>query len=314
MRYLLCSILLICLCIGPLIIHADASVRIMPLGDSVTRGGSQADSPYPSYRYYLYESLTDAGYSVDFVGSTSDPRFTRFTFDQQHEGHGGYTTVKMLGTSSSSPLTSWLASAPVPDIVLMHVGTNDVIQQVPMATRLANVEAIVGLLRQKNPKVRVLMAQIIPTGDSFRNSNSGLITYNQALPALAARLSTPASPVTVVDQYSGYHGVNDNQYDGIHPRTSGEQKMAAKWYAALVPVLGAPGNPTTPLPTTTKTGTPTPTPAPWTSHTVPGVIQAEDYAAGGEGVGYHDSTPATRAAPTARTGSISLRSAAGDTR
>ncbi|HOV67371.1 MAG TPA: hypothetical protein PLI31_03310, partial [Methanoregulaceae archaeon] len=87
MRYLLCSVLLICLCLGPLVVHADASVRIMPLGDSITRGGAQPDSPYPSYRYYLYQSLTAAGYSVDFVGSISDPRFAKFTFDQQHEGH-----------------------------------------------------------------------------------------------------------------------------------------------------------------------------------------------------------------------------------
>ncbi len=302
MRYL-CSVLLLCLCFGSLVVLADASVTIMPLGDSVSRGGSQADSPYPSYRYYLYQSLTASGYSVDFVGSTSAPTYTKFSFDQQHEAHSGYTTGKMVGTTASSPLKSWLAAAPIPDIVLLHVGTNDVIQQVPMATRLANVETIIGLLRQKNPKVRVLMAQIIPTGDSFRNSNSGLISFNQALPALAARLSTSASPVTIIDQYSGYSGVADNQADGIHPKTEGERKMAAKWQAALVPLLAAAPTPTptkaptttqtnTPTVTPTKTTTPTPTPSPvpWANHLVPGVIEAEDYAVGGQGVGYIDTT------------------------
>ena len=305
MRYL-CSALLLCLCLGPLVVLTDASVQIMPLGDSLTRGGSTTDSPYPSYRYYLYQSLTDAGYGVDFVGSTSSS-FAKFVFDEQHDGHSGYTTTRMLGTSASSPLKSWLAAVPAPDIVLLHIGTNDVLQQIPMETRLANVEAIVGLLRQKNPRVRVLMAQIIPTGNAFRNTNSGLIAFNQALPALASRLSTSASPVTVVDQYSGYNGVADNQVDGIHPKTEGERKMAAKWYAALAPLLAA--NPTatptkTPAATPTKTQTatstvtatktatptPTPTPMPWTSHRVPCLIEAEDYAAGGQGVGYLDTT------------------------
>ena len=71
MRFRLCPVLLLCLCLAPLAVHADAVVKIMPLGDSITRGGPGADTPYPSYRYYLDESLRASGYGVDFVGSTS---------------------------------------------------------------------------------------------------------------------------------------------------------------------------------------------------------------------------------------------------
>jgi lysophospholipase L1-like esterase len=293
MRYLLCSVLLISICIGPLVIHADASIKVLPLGDSITRGGDLSSSPYPSYRFYLYQSLTASGYSVDLVGSTSSS-FSQFSFDQQHDGHSGYTTGKMVGTSSSSPLKTWLSKIQPPDIVLLHVGTNDVIQQVPLETRKANIKKIVALLREKNPKVRILIAQIIPTGDTFRNVNSGLISFNQALPGLAAELSTSASPVSVVDQYSGYDGTADNQGDGIHPKTPGEKKIADRWHAALKPILSgmsATSTPTkTPTATKTKTPIPTPTPAPWALHQVPCVIEAENYAAGGEGVGYHDTT------------------------
>ena len=288
MRFRLCPVLLLCLCLAPLAVHTDAVVKIMPLGDSITRGGPGADTLYPSYRYYLDESLRASGYGVDFVGSGSSG-YARFVFDQQHEGHGGYTTGMMVGTSSFSPLAAWLAASPTPEIVLLHVGTNDAINGVPVATRLANVKSIVTLLRQKNPKVRVMVAQVIPTANATFNLKSGLIDYNNALPSLAAGISTATSPVTVVNLYSGYDGIADNQPDGIHPKTTGERKMAGAWQRALAPILSATPTPTTKLPTSAPTTVATT--APPSGRSIPGTLEAEDYATGGEGVGYHDATP-----------------------
>ncbi|ACL15472.1 carbohydrate-binding protein [Methanosphaerula palustris] len=284
---ILCCYIVLAMLLGGslLVIHADATVNILPLGDSITRGGTTADSPYPSYRYLLWNYLKTGGYDVNFIGSTTFPTFSSFSFDQNHEGHGGYTTgMELAGDSSDDPsakLSNWLKLY-TPDIVLLHIGTNDVIQQVPLATRLSNDAQIIDTLRADNPNVKILIAQIIPTSDSFRNTNSQLIAYNNALPALAAQKSTAQSPVIVVDQYTGYNGFSDNQYDGIHPQTSGEKKMADRWYAALVPLLSG---------GTTVEPTPVPTSAPWDSpQAIPGSIQATDYASGGEGVAYHDTT------------------------
>lgn len=44
-----------------------ATLRIMPLGDSITEGDNEA----ATYRYYLQEDLEGAGVAVDFVGSRS---------------------------------------------------------------------------------------------------------------------------------------------------------------------------------------------------------------------------------------------------
>jgi lysophospholipase L1-like esterase len=284
MKPRLCIAVLFLLCC--LIVHAGAVVKIMPLGDSITRGGPDAGSTYPSYRYYLDESLRAAGYSVDFVGSTSSA-YSRFVFDEQHEGHGGYTSGMMVGTSSSSPLAAWLAASPVPDVVLLHIGTNDARTGVPLTTRLQNVKAIVSLLRQKNPKVRVVVAQIIPTANGTFNQQSGLVAFNGALPALAAGLSTAVSPVTIADLFTGYNGVADNQGDGFHPATSGEKKMAAAWQRALAPILAG----TTATPTTKSTTAPTTAASPAQLSGIPGTLEAEDYASGGEGLAYHDTTP-----------------------
>jgi mannan endo-1,4-beta-mannosidase len=41
----------------------------------------------------------------------------------------------------------------------------------------------------------------------------------------------------VVDQFTGYDAVADN-VDGVHPTSStGSQKIADNWYAALVPLF-----------------------------------------------------------------------------
>src|SRR5659263_317855 len=101
--------------------HADASVKIAPMGDSITHGGKEADSPYPSYRYYLWTMLRNGGYDVDFVGSTTDPNFQRFVFDQDHDGYSGYTT-ELLAKDMDRILVSY-----TPDIVLLYIGTNDVL-------------------------------------------------------------------------------------------------------------------------------------------------------------------------------------------
>jgi len=53
-------------------IQADP-IKIMPMGDSITKGGGyplgSLDSP--SYRYYLFNSLLRKGWNVDFIGPSS---------------------------------------------------------------------------------------------------------------------------------------------------------------------------------------------------------------------------------------------------
>jgi hypothetical protein len=236
--------------------HADASVKIAPIGDSITRGGLVSDSPYPSYRYYLWTMLRNGGYDVDFVGSTTDPNFQKFMFDQDHDGYSGYTT-ELLANDMDRMLMSY-----TPDVVLLYIGTNDVLYQVPLKDRIQNVGRTVTSLRQKNPNVRILIAQISPTSDTFRNTNSGLDEYNKALVTYAQSTSTSASPIVIVDMNTAWSPTLFNQEDGVHPNTDGEVQLAQRWANALIstgmitptvptqaPVTTAP----TPIPTTAVT-------------------------------------------------------------
>lgn len=208
--------------------HADASVKIAPIGDSITRGGLEADSPYPSYRYYLWTMLRNGGYDVDFVGSTTEPNFQNFMFDQDHDGYSGYTTGT-LADDMDRILTGY-----TPDIVLLYIGTNDVLHPVPMKDRIGNVDRIVSSLRQKNPNVRIVLAQISPTADAFRNTNSGLDEYNAELLSYAQRKTSVASPIVIVDMNTAWSTTMFNQEDGVHPNTEGDIQLAQRWANALI--------------------------------------------------------------------------------
>lgn len=77
------------------------------------------------------------------------------------------------------------------------------------------------------------VAQIIPLNPSgCADCDQRVVAFNQAIPAWAAGLSTAASPVKVVNQYTGFVSSTDT-YDGVHPNDSGNVKLAANWFAPL---------------------------------------------------------------------------------
>ena len=156
---------------------ADATTRIVPIGDSITKGMLDADDGgvHPTYRYWLYNKLRTNGYDVDFVGSWSDPDFPGYSFDKANEGHGGYTIGGIVdGVGTGGKLSTWLAGY-YPDIALVLIGTNDVLANTHMDTRFSNLGRLVDTLRAKNPGIKIFVGKLPPTGDSYRNTNSGLI-------------------------------------------------------------------------------------------------------------------------------------------
>ncbi len=238
---------------------ADATVRVLPLGDSLTKGSTQTpqEASHPTYRYWLWQQLR--GQDVDFVGSWTAPNFP-YDFDQGNEGHGGYMTAGILYGVKADPgqgrLSQWLGGYEF-DVALVMLGTNDVLNNIPTDESVRNLEGIVGELRTRNPRAVILLAQIPPTSISRPNLNA----LNAAIPGVASHLSTSDSPIVIVDMYSGYDGATENQPPtGIHPAESGEKKIAARWYAALQPFL--PG-----APTPVVTATPTPTPVSTVTYT-----------------------------------------------
>src|SRR5258708_4278733 len=219
---------------------------IMPLGDSITA----AFTGHASYRYWLWHLLLNGGYSVNFVGSQygvigGPPLYP--DFDQDHEGHYAYTTTDLL-----AGVGGWVSTYQ-PQIIMLHIGTNDIYQGRDNASTIGTIGQIIDTIRQHDSNPTILLAQIIPLANFLPQVQD----FNSRIPALAQQKTKPQSPVMVIDQWTGFD-VNADLYDGVHPNQSGEQKMANQWYAGLVKTLPNP-NPPTSTPTMTPTSTPVPT-------------------------------------------------------
>ncbi len=197
-------------------------VRIMPVGDSITEGGSA----FVNYRYPLLKKLTDAGYRVEYVGSReSDSPAGKL----RHEGYGG-KNAEFLATAAVKSFRQFPA-----DIVLLHCGHNHFVDEKPVPGIVAAVETMIAAFRTANPRVVVLLAQVIPGGKLPKYAY--IPALNQALGELPRRLHTPAQPVIIVNQAEGFDWRTDTIADKVHPNAQGAEKMAARWFAALTGVL-----------------------------------------------------------------------------
>jgi lysophospholipase L1-like esterase len=225
---------------GAMPVQAQAApIRIMPTGDSITEGAS-GDA---TYRYFLWQSLLNAGNSVDFVGSktgvsSGTPKYPNF--DQNHEGHSGWRADRMANSA-----TSWATSSAA-QIVLLHAGTNDLIQGQTVASTIIDLTNIIKRMRTANPQMTFLMAKIIP----IAGMTSLVQQLNTAIGTLATQMNTATSRVVAVDLYTGFSVTTDLKADGIHPTESGYQKMANNWAAAVAPFLTSTPPPPPPPPPT----------------------------------------------------------------
>jgi lysophospholipase L1-like esterase len=228
-------------------------VRILPLGNSITDG----DGEHNSYRRPLWLMLDSAGFNVDFIGSKNrngydDNLPPNPDFDLDHEGHAGWTSYDVMSgpdgwDQQRETLPEWLEQY-TPDIVLMHIGTNDIFGCKSAASILTNINRIIEVLRNDNPRVIIFLAQILPLAgaeklgfdDRYCNPsktlNQLIVELNNTIAANIENLSNAESPVYLVDQYSGINPDID-LFDGIHPNETGEVKMAEAWYSKLTPVL-----------------------------------------------------------------------------
>lgn len=209
-------------------ISSATAVRIMPLGDSITAGGT--------WRPLLLTQLLDSGYDVELVGTQQD----NYTY---HEGYSGMSAVQ-LGNSGN--LDTWL-SATNPDIVIMHLGTNDCWGENRYTDEIIDAYTkFVHIMRANNSNMVIMVAKLIPMYPSGvgEMSNNHILDLNSRINGWAGSLTTGQSPIIVVDHYTGFNANNDT-YDGVHPNDSGCVKMANKWFGALDNYLSSSTIPTT---------------------------------------------------------------------
>lgn len=204
-------------------------IRVLPLGDSITDGRNGTWS----WRRPLSELFVAARCRVDLTGTLFGPESGApgdFLYDRDHEAHRGYQTGEVV-----AELDLWLQGS-VPDVVLIHLGTNDVYEFASLTDAKESLRTVIGQLRAANPEVVILLAQIIPIDDPASADDVPIL--NGYIAELAGEETTDSSPVVLVDAFTGYDPVTMSQIDGLHPNELGEQQIASRFFASMRPRIG----------------------------------------------------------------------------
>ena len=198
---------------------AGETPTILALGDSITEGSKS----FACYREVLVPELRRKNIAFKFIGPKTDAV-------SAHAGYGGKNTGYLLSVSKKT-----YREYPA-DIVMIHSGHNSFSKDKPVPGIIRDTEAIIDNIRKINPKVQVLLAQVIPVGKLPKYAY--IPELNKKLESLVARLVQNGSRITLVNQEVGFDWKTDTVQDKVHPNASGARKMSNKWLAALLPALG----------------------------------------------------------------------------
>lgn len=174
---------------------SPSSTTVIAFGDSITFGiGTTGRNDYVS--------RLSARTGVSIVNS----------------GRPGDTTGDALGRLDGSVLSR------DPQIVIVFLGGNDILQGVPVQQRISNITTVI-------ERIRADGALVILVG-----IGSGVLDpFNGALPAIAGQTSS----ILVPNVLDGILGVPDLMADAIHPNDAGHAIIADRIEPALRAALAA---------------------------------------------------------------------------
>ena len=206
---------------------AQASLVIMPLGDSITQGGGAGDPTDQSgYRDTLFTDLNNEKVSFSFTGSSNAYASAQLTAagDQYHNGISGITLggiYNNLTVSKGTPEIFGIASDP--NVVLLMGGTNDIQDNESVATTETNMTNVLKWFKTNLPNTILLVGDVIPYD---KTGNANMATYNTEIKEFNSWLGTTlpsyGSKFHLVDTYDSFispdGSINSSLYiDGLHP-------------------------------------------------------------------------------------------------
>ena len=148
-------------------------------------------------------------------------------FTSPHESYSGHKADHFLtGHTTSAGENRGIAHSMAtydPDIVLLHIGSNDM-KTDSVDSTIAEIDQIISLIHQHNDSVVVLVANLIPwMRDDARTKVQQLGTR---IESYVAQLSS--SNVHLVDVRSGFTA--NMLSDQIHPNATGEAHIADAFF------------------------------------------------------------------------------------
>ncbi len=196
------------------------NLRIMPMGDSITEGIGVPNGN--SYRAPLYDQLINEVSQLDYVGNSRDGNFS----DLENEGHSGWR-IDQIASIATGVVVQYR-----PNLVLLHIGTNDINGNFQVDTAPARLAALIDQIFAAAPNSTILVAAIIRAGSD--STTARMATFNNQTRFTVESRANQGKHIALVDM--GSVTVADLA-DGLHPNENGYRKMADAWHGAIKQVI-----------------------------------------------------------------------------
>ena len=210
-------------------IHAISQIwKIMPIGDSITRGLQDDDNS--GFRDELNSYLLNEGISFDFVGDPSTAPLEGWFLS-------GAKIEDFLqgGNMDVGPALEQYQ----PNMVLVHLGTNNMGQAIAPYTSSYTASGklfqLLSYLSQYNFLSRIIVCKIIPKKDDNGNLMPEVKQFNEQIDLMffdglyGNNSGVNWNIITLSDMYNSINPNSDLDTDGIHPVATGYDKMAQEY-------------------------------------------------------------------------------------
>lgn len=276
---------------------ASDPVKIIAMGDSITHGYINGDNGYR--KYFCYGLQQNGITNFDMVGpnnnwtdsATYDWNGTTITYDPAHAGYSGYAIQKIGSrqglqetifdtTYVNGDVSGNMMEAYQPDVIMLQIGTNDVLdaQLTGIGDRLE--ELVDKLIPYVSGDGQVLYLASIPNidaierydwlgayewtyGVSYKSNPEKFVAtvqaavddYNTIVKNLVAKKQAEGAHIEFSDINSTINISAGDLEDGVHPSEQGYAKMGQYWSNLLTETYfhGTVTPTTTPTATTTTT-------------------------------------------------------------
>jgi lysophospholipase L1-like esterase len=183
--------------------------------DSITNGFKSSSGN--GYRAALHDLLTRSGNEVDMIGSLKAGDMP----DKDNEGHNGVTITQIASFTA--------AYKQRPNVILIHVGTNDTNTSSDPETAPQRLDSLVGQALDACPDATIVVARIIPASNAATQTR--IRAYNNAITDLMAARLQKGAHIVVVNMPAAL--TTADLTDGLHPTDEGYEKMSYEWAIGL---------------------------------------------------------------------------------
>lgn len=199
-------------------------VRILPLGDSITVGALVGGFSPGGYRAPLEHLLDSASVEFAFLGSSNE-NSAEVQREIWHEGHSGWSVLPGRGYPGiMENLPGWAASYEfAPDIVLLHLGVNDIHWPTPADETFRRYESLLTELARTWPHAHIVASTLLGAEELDMQRECDI--FNDLL--LSSEPSLVIAPM--------HNAVRrpEHFWDSLHPNHAGHVAMAHCWFDTM---------------------------------------------------------------------------------